>query len=104
MSAAIFSAKRSQVRPFLSAEWRYLAMLNFRVNPDLLAPFVPRGTQLDFFRGETYVSLVGFLFRDTRILGISVPHHRAFEELNLRFYVVREQAGEIRRGVVFIKE
>jgi uncharacterized protein YqjF (DUF2071 family) len=79
-------------------------MLNFRVDPSLLEPLVPRGTTLDDWRGATYVSLVGFLFRDTRVLGVPIPLHRAFEEVNLRFYVRREHEGEVRRAVTFIKE
>ena len=89
---------------FLTGEWRYLAILNYRVDPGLLEPLVPRGTTLDHWRGTTYVSLVGFLFRDTRVLGVPVPLHRNFEEVNLRFYVRRETDGEVRRGVTFIKE
>ena len=91
-------------RRFLTAEWRHLAMLNYEVAPEVLAPYVPRGTQLDFFQGRTYVSLVGFLFRKTKVLGLPILFHRNFEELNLRCYVVREEQGESRRGVVFIKE
>ena len=91
-------------RPFLTAAWRHLAMLNYRVDPDLLAPLVPRGTELDAHDGVTYVSIVGFRFTDTRVLGIPVPFHRDFEELNLRFYVRRTVGGETRRGVVFVKE
>jgi len=79
-------------------------MLNYRVDPSLLAPLVPRGTTLDDWRGATYVSLVGFLFRDTRVLGVPIPLHRNFEEVNLRFYVRREHEGEMRRAVTFIKE
>jgi uncharacterized protein len=89
---------------FLSAEWRHLAMLNYEVEPSLLAPLVPAGTELDAWGGRTYVSLVGFLFLKTKVLGIPIPFHRNFEELNLRFYVRRETAGEVRRGVVFVKE
>lgn len=89
---------------FLTGEWRYLAMLNYRIDPTLLEPLVPRGTTLDHWQGSTYVSLVGFLFRDTRVLGVPVPLHRQFEEVNLRFYVRRESAGETRRGVTFIRE
>jgi uncharacterized protein YqjF (DUF2071 family) len=89
---------------FLTGEWRYLAMLNYRVEPELLQPFVPRGTSLDFWQGSTYVSLVGFLFRDTRVLGVPVPLHRDFEEVNLRFYVRRSVGEEVRRAVTFIKE
>ena len=91
-------------RVFLTGEWRYLAMLNYRVDATLLEPLVPRGTTLDHWQGATYVSLVGFLFRETRVLGVPVPLHRNFAEVNLRFYVRRETGSEVRRGVTFIKE
>lgn len=77
-----------------------LAMLNWRVDPSVVAPYVPRGTELDFHAGHTFVSVVGFLFRDTRLLGLGVPFHRTFEEVNLRLYVRR---GD-RRAVVFVRE
>ena len=79
-------------------------MMNFVVDPQLLAPFVPVGTELDFYEGETFLSIVGFLFLDTRVLGIAVPLHRDFEEVNLRFYVKRKSIGGWKRGVVFIRE
>lgn len=91
-------------RPFLTARWEHLAMLNFEVDQALLAPFVPAGTELDFHAGRTFVSVVGFVFRDTRLRGWAIPGHRSFEELNLRFYVRRFAGNELRRGVVFIKE
>ncbi|MEZ5317402.1 MAG: DUF2071 domain-containing protein [Vicinamibacterales bacterium] len=90
---------------FLTARWRHLVLLNYVVPPDLLRPFVPRGTMLDAFDGRTYVSLVGFRFEDTRLKGVAIPWHRAFEEVNLRFYVRREMSdGEVRRAVVFLRE
>jgi uncharacterized protein YqjF (DUF2071 family) len=95
-------ASRSGV--FLTGEWRMLAMLNWRVEPSLLAPYVPRGTTLDAWRGATYVSVVGFHIRDTRVLRVPIPWHREFEEVNLRFYVQRKTGGEARRGVTFVKE
>ena len=79
-------------------------MLNYEIDPHILAPFVPAGTELDFWNGKTYVSLVGFLFRDCRVRGIAIPFHRHFEEVNLRFYVRRKADDGWRRGVVFIKE
>jgi len=85
---------------FLKAEWNNLAMFNYAVEPSLLQPFVPLGTELDGFEGRTYVSLIGFEFNRTRVCGIAVPFHRSFEEVNLRFYVKRAA----RRGVVFIRE
>jgi len=90
---------------FLSAEWRDLVMLNYRVDGESLRHLVPRGTELDSFGGATYVSLVGFRFCRTRLFGaLAIPFHSDFDEVNLRFYVRRKERGEVRRGVVFIAE
>jgi len=89
---------------FLSARWHALAMLNYAPDPAGHAPLVPRGTVLDSHDGRTYVSVVGFLFLGTRVLGLPIPFHRNFEEVNLRFYVRREVSGEVRRAVTFVKE
>ena len=91
-------------RAFLTAEWRWLAMLNYQVPPALLRPLVPAGTELDEWGGATYASVVGFLFLRTRVLGVPIPFHRDFEELNLRFYVRRKGPEGWRRGVVFVRE
>jgi uncharacterized protein len=92
------------MKPFLSAEWRYLIMANYAIDPTLLQPFLPVGTELDVFNGTNYVSLVGFLFDKTCLKGIPIPFHTRFEEVNLRFYVRRKENGVWKRGVVFIKE
>lgn len=89
---------------FLKAEWRKLLIVNYEVDPGLLQPFVPAFTELDTWQGRHYVSLVGFRFLNTRLLGIKVPFHVHFEEVNLRFYVRYKADNEWRRGVVFIKE
>lgn len=95
----------NQPAVFLSATWRYLVMLNYAIDPAALAPLVPSGTELDSWRGRTFASMVGFLFLDTRVLGLPVPLHRDFEEVNLRFYVRRRDPVDgWRRGVVFVKE
>jgi len=91
-------------RPFLTAQWRHLAMLNFEIDPKVLRPFVPVGTELDSWQGRTFVSIVGFLFLETRLLGVPIPYHRDFEEVNLRFYVRRRADEGWRRAVVFVKE
>jgi uncharacterized protein YqjF (DUF2071 family) len=88
---------------FLSAHWKHLLLANYVVDPGLLEPLVPAKTKLDFFRGDCYVSLVAFLFDHTRILGIPVPFHRRFEEVNLRFYVVPDRDRSL-RAVTFIRE
>ena len=89
---------------FLTTDWRHLAMLNYEIDPAVLQPYVPAGTELDTWNEKHYISVVGLLFLNTKLYGIPVPFHRDFEEINLRFYVRRETAGEVRRGVVFIKE
>ena len=92
-------------RPFLTARWEDLVFLNYVCPPRTLEPLVPAGTELDLWEGEALVSLVGLMFRDTRVRGVAVPGHRTFEEVNLRFYVRRRTPeGELRRAVVFIRE
>lgn len=95
--------------PFLTAAWRHLLMLNWSVDPALLADRVPAGTRLDLPGGRCWVSVVAFLMRDTRVKGVPVPFHQDFEEVNLRFYVRRDVPDEQRgtpdrRGVVFVRE
>lgn len=92
------------LKSFLTANWRRLAVLNFVAEPQLLAPLVPTGTELDFHNGKTFVSVVGFLFLNTRVLGFPIPRHRDFEEVNLRFYVRRKSSEGWRRGAVFVRE
>ncbi len=89
---------------FLTAEWKHLAMLNYEIEPAVLAPCVPLGTELDLWNGKHLVSVVGFLFVKARVFGIPIPFHRDFEEVNLRIYVRRKAEDGWRRGVVFIKE
>lgn len=91
-------------KQFLTAEWKHLAMLNYEIAPAMLTPYVPAGTELDLWNGRHLVSVVGFRFLGTRVLGIPIPFHRNFEEVNLRFYVRRKADDGWRRGVVFIKE
>ena len=89
---------------FLRAEWRHLLMLNYEVQPEILRALVPAGTELDLLDGRCYASVVGFMFLRTRVLGVPIPFHRDFEEVNLRFYVRRRGPEGWRRGVVFIRE
>lgn len=90
--------------PFLRAEWQNLAMINYLIEPKALQSLVPNGTELDDWNGSTYISVVGFNFKNTTVRGLKFPFHVNFEEVNLRFYVRRKTGAEWRRGVVFIKE
>lgn len=92
------------MKKFLTAKWHDLVMANYEVAPEILVDFLPNGVSLDFHEGKCFVSLVAFMFLDTRVLGVPVPFHINFEEANLRFYVKREISEETRRGVTFIKE
>jgi uncharacterized protein YqjF (DUF2071 family) len=92
-------------RVFLTAEWRYLVILNYAVSPELLSPLVPAGTTLDPWGASALISVVGFRFLHTRVFGVPIPFHRDFDEVNVRFYVRRcTPDGEVRRGVVFVRE
>ena len=89
---------------FLRAEWRKLILANYIIDKKVLLKYVPAGTELDLWNGNCYVSLVGFMFKNTKLLGVKIPFHTNFEEVNLRFYVKRFDNGVWKRGVVFIKE
>jgi uncharacterized protein YqjF (DUF2071 family) len=92
-------------RPFLTASWRDLVMISWAVDPAVLRSLVPDGCELDLWEGQALASVVAFDFADTRVLGVPIPFHRRFPEVNLRFYV-RRRLGDNhwRRGVAFVQE
>ncbi len=89
---------------FLKATWEKIIMANYPIDGNILLPYLPNGVELDLFDGKAWVSLVGFLFKNTKLWGFPIPYFGTFEEINLRFYVKRKVGDEIRRGVVFINE
>lgn len=89
---------------FLKASWENLIMANYQVDPAILKPFLPKGVELDLYKGKSYVSLVGFMFKNTSLFGIPIPLFGSFEEINLRFYVKKVEGNKIKKGVVFINE
>lgn len=91
-------------KPFLRAEWRKLVMANYEIDPDALKAFLPNRTELDTWNNKHYVSLVGFRFLETAVMGIKIPFHVNFPEINLRFYVRYREGNGWKRGVVFLKE
>lgn len=96
----IFSKQSS----FMKAEWNDLLFINYEINPEILQNYVPKGTEIDLYNGKCYISLIGFMFEDVKVLGLKIPYHIKFEEVNLRFYVRRFEDGIWKRGVVFVKE
>lgn len=87
---------------FLTAEWRYLILLTYKIPEEILTPHIPEGLEADTIDGNAFASLVAFDFLNTRVKGRRIPFHVNFPEINLRFYV-REKESK-RRGVVFIRE
>lgn len=88
------------MKAFLTAEWRNLINITYRVSPHLLTPYLPKGVTLDVIEGSAFVSLVAFQFLNTRVKGLKIPFHVNFPEINLRYYV--RFKGE--RAVCFINE
>ena len=91
-------------KPFLTAAWRDLLMLNFEVDPSILEFYVPKGVELDLHEGRALASIVAFMFEEPRLHGVPAPFVSQIPEVNLRFYVKRERDDCRRLGVVFIKE
>jgi len=103
LSVLIYSTT-SEPSSFMKAEWNDLLFINYEINPEFLNKYVPKSTELDLWNGKCYISLIGFMFEDVKILGVKIPYHINFEEVNLRFYVKRFEEGVWKRGVVFVKE
>ncbi len=91
-------------RPFLTAHWSDLLLLNYPVPVDAIATLAPAGTEPDLHDGQAYISIVGFRFHTARLFGLPPPGHTSFPEINLRYYVRRTVGNESRRGVVFVRE
>jgi uncharacterized protein YqjF (DUF2071 family) len=89
---------------FLKADWENIIMANYEIDPQLLLPYLPKGVEIDLFDGKCYISLVGFMFKNTQLFNIPIPWFGTFEEINLRFYVTRKEGNQLKRGVVFINE
>ena len=79
-------------------------MLNYEVDPSILDKYLPAYTEIDRYDGKVLVSIVGFLFNDTRVFGLRWPWHTNFEEVNLRFYTKHYDGLEWKRGVTFVSE
>jgi uncharacterized protein len=89
---------------FLKANWENIIMANYAVPIEILKLFIPQGVELDLYNDKAYVSLVGFMFKNTKLFQVPIPWLGTFEEINLRFYVIRKGETTLKRGVVFINE
>jgi len=89
---------------FLSARWEYLVMFNYEVDAAILKPHLPPYTVLDLFNGKAIVSVVGFMFNNTSVMGVKWPGFINFEEVNLRYYIKYFDGKVWKRGVGFVSE
>lgn len=88
----------------MRAEWRKLLLVNYKVDPEMLHPYLPAHTEFALWQNTCYLSLVGFRFLKVKMGGVAIPFHTNFNEINLRFYVKQKTQGEWHYGVVFLKE
>lgn len=103
LSIIIYSTN-DEKQSFMKAEWNDLLFINYEINPAVLEKYIPKGTEIDLWKGKCYISLIGFMFENVNVMGMKIPYHVNFEEVNLRFYVRRLEDGIWKRGVVFVKE
>ena len=89
---------------FLSATWQNLVMINYEVDPVILQQHLPLYTEIDLFEGKALVSVVGFLFNNTKVFGVQWPFHINFDEVNLRYYLKHFDGKKWKRGVGFVSE
>lgn len=79
--------------------WDDLVFLHWRVDPQVVAPFLPPGARPDVYDGSSWVGLIGFFMRDAGFgHDHPVPYLGSFAEINVRLYSTDDLG---RRGVVF---
>ncbi|CAN5649578.1 DUF2071 domain-containing protein [soil metagenome] len=98
------TSKSNSMKPLLTADWNNLMVVNYEIDPAELKPYLPAGTEPDLWNNKCYISLVAFQFSNPKIKEIPIPFYKSFEQINLRFHVRKVCNGEVRKGVVFIKE
>lgn len=95
------SPPRPVRRPLLRQAWRDVALLHWRLDPELAVPLLPPGTRPDLYGRTTYVGIVPLCARRTGVPGLpAVPWLGTFGEVNVRLYSVDARG---RRGVVFLR-
>lgn len=94
----------AKAKVLFTAGFSELVALNFQIDPRLLQRHVPKGLELRFFEGETYVSLVAMVLRRVKVWGFPISVAGGFGELNLRFYVRRKDGDGYQHGACFLKD
>ena len=75
--------------PVMHQEWDDLLFMHWPVSADLLRPLVPATFELDTFEGQTWIGITPFALRNLHLTSLPpVPGLNAFDELNVRTYVL----------------
>ncbi len=84
----------------MSQFWADISFLHWRVHPEVLTPFMPRGARADVHDGSAWVGLLPFQMQRAGLgSGPAIPHLGTFWETNVRLYSTDEKG---RPGVVFL--
>ena len=87
---------------FMSGEWKDLIMSTYEIDKSIIEPYLPKNTEIDFYKNKALLSMIAFTFSKVKFFGIRVPFHQYFGQINFRFYVKSKIDGA--KGVVFVKE
>ncbi len=76
--------------------WHDLCFMHWPVPPEVLAPTLPRGVELDTYDGQAWLGVVPFTMTGVAPRGVpDVPGVSTFPELNLRTYVTAGGTGGV---------
>ncbi len=85
--------------PRMRQDWRDVIFLHWEIDPDAVAPLLPRGVAPDVLDGRTYVGLIALRMCRVTVPPLPpVPYLSWFPEVNVRLYGV---GADGRGGVVF---
>ena len=71
-------------------QWRDLAYVHWRYDPQVVAALLPEGLEVDTFDGSAWVGLIPFSMRGIGLPRLpAVPYFGSFPEINVRTYVRR---------------
>ena len=76
--------------PVMKQQWRDLAYIHWRYDPQEVQALLPEGIEVDTFDGSAWVGLIPFSMRNISFPFIPpVPYFGSFPEVNVRTYVKR---------------
>jgi uncharacterized protein YqjF (DUF2071 family) len=75
-------------RAVMVQQWRDLAYIHWRYDPDTVQSLLPFGLEVDTFDGSAWVGLIPFSMRGIGLPRLpAVPYFGSFPEINVRTYV-----------------